>query len=92
MLLQGRGGRLKESMESDLKGAGGGGWGVNKDGIERVKTEMRGCVGGRDVGVWPLRKKERGIESYLAYPLALQMFMIKTSFLHHLHTPLLTQA
>lgn len=65
--------------------------GGNKEGTESVrKREIKKCVGGRGVGVGA--KKKRGMETSPAYPLASQMFMIKTSFHSHSHTPLLTFA
>lgn len=82
-------GMLEESVEL-VAGRGGGGVG-NKEGTEIVKTsKMKGCVGGRSVGVEHNKKKEMEVSP--VHPLAPQMFMIKSSFHSHSHTPLLTFA
>lgn len=79
---------LEERVESAANGGGG-----NKEGTERARRgEMKGCVGGRDVGEQQRNEKKKNGGFTTLDPLAPQMFVIKTSFHSHSHTPLLTFA
>lgn len=67
--------RLEESVELDTGG--------NKEGIESVqRREMKGCVGGRGVGV----EQRKALVTSPVYPLAPQTFTIKTFFHSVIHT------